>query len=104
MGQRISKEKIKREPGYLYFIDKQGYVSRTPMKRGRKKRGRKQRVSSFKITRAKGYLYYVDKAGYIARAKMARGRKKPCPGSKIRSKGRGRGLGTGRRRGPIGRR
>lgn len=30
--------------------------------------------------------------------------KKPCPGSKIRSGGKGRGLGIGRNKGPIGRR
>ena len=29
---------------------------------------------------------------------------KKCPGGKIRSKGRGRGLGTGKRKGPISRR
>lgn len=28
--------------------------------------------------------------------------KKKCPGSKIRSKGKGRGLGRGNRKGPIG--
>jgi len=27
---------------------------------------------------------------------------RPCPGSKIRSKGAGRGLGRGKRKGPIG--
>jgi len=32
---------------------------------------------------------------------MARA-KRPCPGSKIRSGGAGRGLGRGKRKGPIG--
>ena len=39
MAERIGKEKIDREDGYLYFLGKDGYVWRTPMKthsRGRK--------------------------------------------------------------------
>ena len=76
MKQRISKFRVKKEPGFLYFVDKAGYISRAPMKRGKKKKGRIQRISKDKIMRAKGYLYFVDKAGYISRAKMARGRKK----------------------------
>lgn len=28
-------------------------------------------------------------------------KKKTCPGGKIRSKGKGRGLGTGNRKGPL---
>ena len=37
MAERIGKEKIEREEGYLYFIDKNGYVARAKMNRkGRK--------------------------------------------------------------------
>ncbi|MGC9037274.1 MAG: hypothetical protein ACP5IK_00975 [Candidatus Micrarchaeia archaeon] len=70
MGERISKEKIEREDGYLYYLGKDGYVWRTPMKTN--PRGRKARVGTEKIERQEGYLYYIDKAGYVARAKMNR--------------------------------
>lgn len=30
---RVSQERIAREPGYLYFIDKEGYVARARMAR-----------------------------------------------------------------------
>ncbi len=36
----IKKTGIKRKPGYLYFVDKQGNVSRTKMARGRRKKKR----------------------------------------------------------------
>ncbi len=70
MGKRIGKEKISREPGYLYYVGKDGYVWRAPMKTN--KRGRKKKVGSEKIKKRKGYMYYLDKAGYVGEAKMAR--------------------------------
>jgi len=70
MAERISKEKVEREDGYLYYLGKDGYVWRTPMKANA--RGRKARVGNEKINREEGYLYYIDKAGYVARAKMNR--------------------------------
>ncbi len=70
MAERISDERISREDGYLYYLGKDGYVWRTPMKTNR--RGRKARVGSEKVRREEGYLYYIDSAGYVARAKMNR--------------------------------
>jgi hypothetical protein len=70
MAERISKERIEREDGYLYYLGKDGYVWRTPMKANTK--GKKARVGNEKINREEGYLYYIDKAGYVARAKMNR--------------------------------
>jgi hypothetical protein len=70
MAERISDERIDRENGYLYFLGKDGYVWRTPMKTNN--RGRKARVGSEKVNRTEGYLYFIDKAGYVARAKMNR--------------------------------
>jgi hypothetical protein len=68
MGQRIGKEQVKREKGYLYYLGKDGYIWRTPTKLNKK--GKKARVGTEKYTREEGYMYYVDKAGYLARAKM----------------------------------
>ncbi len=38
MAQKVCKCGIKREAGYLYFVDKQGDVSRAKMARGGKKK------------------------------------------------------------------
>jgi hypothetical protein len=70
MAERIGSERLSRDDGYLYFLGKDGYVWRTPMKTNA--RGRKAKVGSEKIKRDKGYLYFIDKSGYVARAKMNR--------------------------------
>lgn len=41
MAQKVLKCRIKKEPGYLYFIDKQGDISRAKMARGGKKKKKK---------------------------------------------------------------
>jgi hypothetical protein len=38
MAQKVAKVGIKKEPGYLYFIDKDGDVARAKMLRGKKKK------------------------------------------------------------------
>jgi len=70
MSERIGKEKIEREDGYLYYVGKDGYVWRVPMKNNVK--GRKARVSKEHIDREEGYLYFIDREGYVAREKMVR--------------------------------
>ncbi len=70
MAERVGSERVSREDGYLYYLGKDGYVWKTPMKANR--RGRKARVSSEKVSRKEGYLYFIDKGGYVARAKMNR--------------------------------
>jgi putative component of toxin-antitoxin plasmid stabilization module len=37
IAEKVRKLRLNREPGYLYFIDKQGDISRTLMARGAKK-------------------------------------------------------------------
>jgi hypothetical protein len=86
MGTKIGKEKIVREPGYLYFIGKDGYVWAAPMKHN--KTGKKKKVGTEKIAKEKGHMYYIGKDGFVAKAKMknassssiffARGHR--CPG------------------------
>ena len=70
MAERISSEKISREDGYLYYLGKDGFAWRTPMKTNT--RGRKAKIGSEKVRREEGFLYFIDKSGYIARAKMNR--------------------------------
>ncbi|MCL4389155.1 MAG: hypothetical protein M1528_00940 [Candidatus Marsarchaeota archaeon] len=70
MAQRIGSERVGREDGYLYYLGKDGYVWRTPMRTNR--RGRKAKIGSERVRREEGYLYFIDKGGYVARAKMNR--------------------------------
>jgi predicted GNAT family acetyltransferase len=76
MAQKILKCKIKREKGYLYYIDKKGNVSMAKMARGKQKGGSPKVVVKAGIKRKKGYLYFIDKQGDVAMAKMARGGRK----------------------------
>jgi hypothetical protein len=70
MAERMTDERVEREDGYLYFLGKDGYVWRTPMRNN--PRGRKARVGKEKVQRQEGYLYFIDKSGYVARTKMNR--------------------------------
>ena len=73
MAEKVCKCGIKREKGYLYYLDKQGDVSRAKMARGGKKGGKPEKVLKCGVKRAAGYLYYIDKQGDVSRAKMVRG-------------------------------
>jgi hypothetical protein len=72
MAQKIAKIGVKRAQGYLYFIDKQGDVSRAKMARGGKGGGKREKVAKAGVDKEKGYLYFLDKQGDVARAKMVR--------------------------------
>jgi len=74
MAEKVAKVGIKRESGYLYFLDKKGNVSRAKMARG-KKRGKAkiQVVAKVGVKKKKGYLYFIDKKGDVSMAKMVRG-------------------------------
>lgn len=77
MAEKVAKAGVKKESGYLYFVDKQGDVSRAPMSRGGRKKGsvKTEKVSRVGVRKESGYLYFVDKQGDVSRAKMARGRR-----------------------------
>lgn len=76
MATKVQKCKIKRQKGYLYFVDKKGDVSMAKMARGKKKGGSPKKVCKCGVKKESGYLYFVDKQGDVAKAKMVRGRKK----------------------------
>jgi len=75
MAEKVAKVGIKKESGYLYFIDKAGDISRVEMARGGRKKGRKkkEKVEKVGVKKVSGYLYFIDKKGDVSRAKMARG-------------------------------
>ncbi len=76
MAEKVGKAGVKKEAGWLYFVDKDGDISRVEMARGGGKAGskKKQKVAKVGVKKQSGYLYFVDKNGDISRAKMARGR------------------------------
>jgi hypothetical protein len=76
MAKKVAKVGVRKESGYLYFVDKKGDVSRAKMARGGKKGGKAEKVAKAGVEKESGYLYFVDKQGDISAAKMARGRKR----------------------------
>ncbi|MBI4348433.1 MAG: hypothetical protein HY553_16440 [Elusimicrobia bacterium] len=70
MAEKVAKAGVKREEGFLYYIDKQGDVSRAKMARGGKKGGKPEKVSKLGVKKESGYLYFLDKKGDVSRAKM----------------------------------
>ena len=77
MGKVINKAGVKREKGYLYFLDKKGNVAKVAMKRAGKKANKKQTVvAKAGVKRKVGFLYYIDKKGNVCEAKMQRGGRK----------------------------
>ena len=70
MAEKVQKCGVARAQGFLYYIDKQGDVSRAKMARGGKKGGKPEKVQKFGLKKDKGFLYYLDKKGDISRAKM----------------------------------
>ena len=74
MAQKLVKLGIKRQKGYLYYVDKKGDCARVNMKRPGKKYNKKVEVlHKCGIKREEGYLYYVDRKGDVCKAKMVRG-------------------------------
>ena len=83
MASKVEKCGVKREEGYLYFIDKKGNVARAKMARGKKKgKAKIETVLKVGITKESGFLYFLDKQGDISCAKMVRGGKKKKPAKK----------------------
>jgi len=73
MAEKVAKAGVKREEGYLYFVDKNGNIARAKMSRGKKKgRAKQEVVAKTNVQKQSGYLYFVDKAGDVSRAKMVR--------------------------------
>ena len=75
MAEKVKNVGVTKQAGFLYFLDKNGHVSRTKMARGANKGGTPEVVANAGVNRESGWLYFIDKEGDISRAKMARGRK-----------------------------
>ena len=75
MAEKVKNTGVTKQSGYLYYLDKNGNVSRTRMARGANKGGSPEVVTNAGVRRESGWLYFIDKDGDVSRAKMARGRK-----------------------------
>jgi len=75
-AKKVAKVGVKKQKGYLYFVDKQGDVSCALMARGNKRGGKAHKVAKVGIKKQQGYLYFIDKHGDISCAKMVRGGQK----------------------------
>ncbi len=78
MAEKVAKVGVKKQAGYLYFVDKKGNVARAKMSRGGRKKGKAkiEVVAKAGLKKKSGYLYFIDKSGDISAAKMARGGRK----------------------------
>jgi len=73
MAQKVAKLGIKKEEGWLYYLDKKGNVGRAKMGRGRKpSKVKPQTVAKAAIKKMSGYLYFIDKQGDVSCAKLSR--------------------------------
>ena len=75
MAEKVKNTGVTKQSGYLYYLDKNGNVSRTRMARGANKGGNPEVVTNAGVQRESGWLYFIDKDGDVSRARMARGRK-----------------------------
>ncbi len=75
-AKKVAKVGIKKEKGFLYFVDKNGDVSCAQMARGNKKGGKAKKIAKVGIKKEKGFLYFIDKNGDISCAQMVRGGQK----------------------------
>lgn len=78
MAERVAKVGVKKQDGYLYFVDKNGNVARAKMSRGGRKKGKAkvEVVAKVGVKKKPGHLYFIDKHGDVSCAKMARGGRK----------------------------
>lgn len=68
MAEKVERAGVKREKGYVYFVDEEGDISRS--KTGQK--GRREKVTALHVQREKGFLYFVDSEGDVSRSPMKR--------------------------------
>ena len=90
--KKVAKVGIKKQKGYLYFVDKHGDISCAKMARGSAKGGSAKKVAKVGVKKQAGYLYFIDKHGDISAAKMVRG------GTKKKAKRRSSARRTKRRK------
>lgn len=65
-SKKVVKLGVRREAGYLYYIDKSGDISRAKMARGGHSGGKPAKVVKVGIKKEPGFLYFLDKQGDVS--------------------------------------
>ena len=75
MAELVAKVGVKKQAGYLYFVDKMGHIARAKMSRGGRKKGKAkiELVHKVGVKKKSGHLYFINKHGDVYAAKMVRG-------------------------------
>ena len=72
MREKVQKVGVEKVQGFLYYVDKQGDVSRVIAARGKKKGGKPVKVAKLGIKKDDSkFIYYVNKKGDVWRAPRA---------------------------------
>ena len=64
----VSSFKINKEKGFLYFVGKDGFVYKVPLRHSKIENKEPQRVSDEPIEMKKGFVYFVNKEGFVCRS------------------------------------
>lgn len=76
-AEKVFKAGIKREPDWLYYLDKNCNIVRSRMVRGGQRKNKADKVEMVVKTdiksRDQDYLYFIDKQGDVARTRMSLG-------------------------------
>ena len=74
---KVAKVGVKKKPGYLYFVDKQGDISCAPMKRGgTKKKAKKKAKKKVAKKKAKKKVAKKKAKKKVAKKKAKKAKKK----------------------------
>lgn len=71
ISQKVKKLEVERAPGFMYFIDEEGDVSRVVMTDKIGGRDAMEKVVKLGLNREPGFLYFLDSEGDISRSKEA---------------------------------
>lgn len=74
--QKVKELGIRRQPGFVYFIDAEGDISRSARSDDRLDE-LKEKVLRVGLQREPGFLYFLDSAGDIARSREVPPQERP---------------------------
>jgi len=64
----VGREKINKERGFFYFVGRDGFVYKVPLRHSKIENKEPQRVTNEPIKLEKGFVYFVNKEGFVCRA------------------------------------
>ena len=95
MSEKVSYSGVKKEKGFLYYLDRNGNVTRSQMARAGKGGGNPEVIAATGVSREPGWLYFIDNDGDVSRSKLAKSRghktaspQKPLASAQIKGAGK----------------